>query len=128
MAKTAIATMTIERGMLRTGSRASSDMFETVSIPVYAIIAIGIASRKLLQVGAMPKWTFVDEDVRAEDEDEAEQHEQHLRREVDRGEYDVDLRRLLDPDDVQDDEQDDDDAPTMMSHGFCRSGSQKIER
>jgi len=34
MAKTATATIEIERGMLRTGSRASSDRLETVSMPV----------------------------------------------------------------------------------------------
>ena len=53
--------MRIERGIVRSGSRASSERFETVSIPVYAIIATGIASRKWLQVGATPKWTFDDE-------------------------------------------------------------------
>ena len=96
MAKTAIATMRIERGTVRSGSRASSDRLETVSMPVYAIIAIGIARRKWLQVGATPEVDVRDEDVRREDEDEAEQHEQHLRREVHRGEDDVDLGRLLD--------------------------------
>ena len=42
MAKTAIATYITARGTVRSGSRASSDMLETVSIPVYASIAIGI--------------------------------------------------------------------------------------
>ena len=56
MAKTATATHVIERGIARPGSRTSSARFETVSIPVYAIIATGIASAKLVQVGAVPRW------------------------------------------------------------------------
>src|SRR5437763_6374572 len=58
MAKTAMATHEIERGMLRGGSRASSARFETVSMPVYAIIATGIASAKFAQLGAVPQCTF----------------------------------------------------------------------
>ena len=61
----------------------------------------------------------VDEDRRAEDEDEADDHEQELRREVDDRERDVQSRGLLDPDDVQGDEQDDhdraaDDVPRVV--------------
>ena len=44
--------------MFLTGSRASSARLETVSIPVYAIIATGIASRNWLHVGATPQWMF----------------------------------------------------------------------
>ena len=44
--------------MLRDGSRASSARFETVSIPVYAIMPTGIASKNWPHVGATPKWTF----------------------------------------------------------------------
>jgi hypothetical protein len=53
----------------------------------------------------------VDEDLGAEDEDEAERDEQHLGGEVDHGERDREARRLLDADDVEDDERDDDDDP-----------------
>ena len=53
----------------------------------------------------------VDEDLRAEDEHEAERDEQHLRREVDHRERDRQPRRLLDADDVEHDERDDDDDP-----------------
>src|SRR5437763_3642934 len=60
MAKTATATQVIERGMALLGSRASSARFETVSIPVYAIIATGIASAKFVQVGAVPQWMFAE--------------------------------------------------------------------
>ncbi len=58
MAKTAIATNITARGTVRTGSRASSDMFDTVSMPVYASIATGIDSAKFDQVGATPRWMF----------------------------------------------------------------------
>ena len=105
MAKTATATHEIAFGIERNGSRASSARFDTVSMPVYAIIATGIASAKLDHVGAVPKWMFVDEDVRREDEEEADRDEQELRREVEHREQDVELRRLLDADDVQADEQ-----------------------
>ncbi len=47
-------------GIERSGSRASSARLDTVSIPVYAIIATGIARAKLDHVGAVPKWMFVD--------------------------------------------------------------------
>ena len=58
MAKTAIATSSTARGTVRTGSRASSDMLDTVSMPVYASIATGIDSAKFDHVGAMPRWTL----------------------------------------------------------------------
>src|ERR687884_85987 len=58
MAKTAIATQEIARGIEREGSRASSARFDTVSIPVYAIIATGIASANFDHVGATPQWMF----------------------------------------------------------------------
>ena len=58
MAKTATATSRIDRGMSRGGSRASSDRFETVSIPVYAIMATGIARKNELHVGVTPQCTL----------------------------------------------------------------------
>ena len=60
MAKTATATHEIAFGIERNGSRASSARFDTVSMPVYAIIATGIASAKLDHVGAVPKWMFAE--------------------------------------------------------------------
>ena len=48
--------------------------------------------------------------VGAEDEEEAEQDEQHLRREVEHREHDRELRRLLDADDVERDEDHDHDG------------------
>ncbi len=91
--------------MVRTGSRASSARFETVSMPVYAIIATGIDEQEVV-----PRRRDTPMDVRrqrrgAEDEHEAQQHQQQLRREVDDGEHDVEAGRLLDADDVQRDEQ-----------------------
>ena len=44
--------------MFRAGSRASSARFDAVSIPVYAIIATGTASAKLLHVGVVPQSTL----------------------------------------------------------------------
>ena len=52
----------------------------------------------------------VDEDRGAEDEEHAEQHEEHLRREVEHREHDRELRRLLDADDVERDEDHDHDG------------------
>ena len=52
----------------------------------------------------------VDQDLGAEHEHEAERDEQQLGREVDHREHDRQPRRLLDADDVQDDEHDDDDG------------------
>ena len=101
MAKTAIATHEIAFGIERSGSRASSARFETVSMPVYAIIATGIASAKLDQVGACAEVDVRRDDVRREDQEEAERDEQQLRREVEHREQDVELRGLLDADDVQ---------------------------
>ena len=62
----------------------------------------------------------VGEDLRAEDEHEAERDEQDLRRKVDHGERDREPRRLLDADDVQDDQQRDhdhsaDDVPRVLA-------------
>ena len=114
---------------MRTGSRASSARFETVSMPVYAIIATGIASRKFA-----PRRRDAEVDVgrerrAAEDEDEADRDEQKLRGEVDDGEQDVEPRRLLDADDVHEPTRTTiTTMPTTMSHGFCRSGAQKTDR
>ena len=58
MAKTAPATSLYEFGTVRAGSRASSARFETVSTPVYASIATGIAIARFDQVGATPQCTF----------------------------------------------------------------------
>ena len=62
----------------------------------------------------------VDEDLRAEDEHEAERDQQELRREVDHGEGDREPRRLLDADDVEDDQEHDhdraaDDVPRVLA-------------
>ena len=68
----------------------------------------------------MPQWTLFDQHLGAEDEREAEQHEEHLRPEVDHREPDRELRRLGDPDDVERHEQDDhdraaDDVPRVLA-------------
>ena len=56
MAKTAPATHLYAAGTVRAGSRASSARFDTVSTPVYASIAIGIAIANCDHVGATPQW------------------------------------------------------------------------
>ncbi len=45
-------------GTIRIGSRTSSARFETVSTPVYASIATGTAIARFAQVGATPQWTL----------------------------------------------------------------------
>ena len=45
-------------GTLSCGSRASSARFDTVSTPVYASIATGIAIARFPHVGAVPQWTL----------------------------------------------------------------------
>jgi len=104
-ANTAIATHESRAGTERTGSRASSARFDTVSMPVYAIIATGIASAKFDQVGAVAEMDVRRDDVRREDQHEPEPDEQQLRRKVEHVEQHVEVRRLLDPDDVDADEQ-----------------------
>ena len=94
--------------MSRGGSRASSARFETVSIPVYAIIATD-GEEEVAQVGAVPPVDVVREDARAEDEDEAEDDEQELRRQsmIARKTF---SGRLPHADDVEGDEDDHDGA------------------
>src|SRR5258708_37297908 len=53
---TATITANVARGTLRPGFLTSSDMLEIVSMPVYVTIAIEMLARKLLQVGATPRW------------------------------------------------------------------------
>ena len=79
---------------------------------------MGIASRKLPQVGVDPQIHVRHENIRAEDEDEADHDEQQLRCEVDDCEGDVERRGLANPDDVHRHEHDDHEIPTTMSHGF----------
>ena len=118
------------RGTVRTGSRTSSARFDTVSIPVYAIIATGIESAKFDHVGATSEVDVRLEDVpaRGRGSQPIPTSSSCVAKSSDR-EDDVDPRRLLDADDVHDDENDDHGDPDdAMSHGFCRSGSQKMER
>ena len=94
--------------MLRAGSRASSARFDTVSIPVYAIIADGDREQELAPGrGDAPVRRSSTSVAGLKIEHEAEQDEQQLRREVDDGEQDVQRRGLLDADDVQRDEDED---------------------
>ena len=58
MVNTAATTPLIARGIVFPKSRASSAMFEIVSMPVYATMPTGIAIRKSDRVGDVPKSTF----------------------------------------------------------------------
>ena len=58
MAKTAAAISLYAFGTLRGGSRTSSARLDTVSTPVYASIATGIAMAKSFHVGATPQRMF----------------------------------------------------------------------
>ena len=82
----------------------------------------------MLQVGATPQWMFADKRVRAEDEREADDHQQQLRGEVDDREADVQPRRLAHPTMLIRTSTTMTAAPTMMSHGVVFSGPQKIDR
>ena len=72
-------------------------------------MATGIASANWLHVGATPQWMLLSSTSGREDEDEADDDEQGLRREVDDCKQDVEAGCLLDADDVDGDEHDDDD-------------------
>ena len=74
-------------------------------------------------VGATPSSTFDVSDLDVEDEEEADPDQQRLRREVDDGEEHVQVRRLLDADDVDPDQEDDDDradddVPGVLAQGL----------
>jgi hypothetical protein len=70
----------------------------------------GDRDEKLLPSGGYPEADVVDEDTRAQDEDEAEDDEECLRREVDDGQEDVHPSGFANADDVDADEDDDDDG------------------
>ena len=70
----------------------------------------------------------VREQLGAEDEHEAEQNEQHLRREVDDREDDVEPADSWMPTMFSATSTTITIAPPTMSHGFSRSGSEKTER
>ena len=78
---------------------------------MYASIATGIAIARFDHVGATPQCTFSTSVSGLKTSAKPTIDEQELRREVDDGERDRELRRLLDADDVQRHEDDDHDAP-----------------
>jgi len=64
-------------------------------MPVYAIIPIGIATRKSFHVGATPSWTLWISVCGEEHEHDPDDHEQQLRGEVGDREHDVSDRPPL---------------------------------
>ena len=130
MAKTATATSPIERGMSRGGSRASSARFETVSIPVYAIIAIGIARKNALHVGATPQWMFAEKTTCGlkMSTKPSSTSRSCVAKSMTASRMFSRAASLI-ADDVERDEDDDHDARRRRCPtGSARSGSQKIER
>ncbi len=114
--------------MLRTGSRASSERFETVSIPVYAIIPIGIASRKFGQVGAAPKWTFAVSRCGLKTRKKPRSTSKTCVAKSTAASATLIRADSWMPTMFSATRTTMTTAPPMMSHGFERSGSQKIDR
>ena len=128
MAKTAIATHEIARGIDRTGSRASSARFETVSIPVYAIIATGIASRNALHVGATPRWMLFASTCGWKIRTNPSPTSKSCVAKSMTASTMFNLAASWIPTMLMPTSSHVRTIPITMSHGFVRSGSQKIER
>ena len=80
-------------------------------MPVYATVPIGIASRNSVSVGVSPKNDRLSSRMSGlEHEEEAEGDDRELAEEVDDREHEVDGYRVLDPADVDEREQRDDDG------------------
>ncbi len=115
--------------MSRGGSRASSARFETVSIPVYAIIAIGIARKNWLQVGATPQWMFAEKTMCGSkiSANPMITSKSCVAKSMTASRM---FRRAasLIPITLSRTRKTTTTTPPTMSHGFSRSGPQKIER
>jgi hypothetical protein len=128
MAKTAIATQEMARGTERTGSRASSARFETVSMPVYAIIATGIASAKFDHVGAVPKWMFVEMTCGEKISTNPSPTSSSCVAKSSTASRTLRFAASLMPMMLTPTSSQVSRIPTITSHGVVRSGSQKMER
>ena len=128
MANTAIATHEIERGIVRTGSRASSARFETVSIPVYAIMPTGIASRNALHVGATPQCTLLHRTCGWKIRKKPRLTSSSCVAKSTIASAMFSFAASWTPTMLRPTRSHVNAIPTTMSHGFVRSGSQKIER
>ena len=113
---------------MRTGSRASSARFDTVSTPVYASIAIGIAIARFDQVGASPQRTF---DVSVSGLKTSTKPSSTSRIWVAKSITASPIESFaasVTPTTLSATRTTITTAPPTMSHGFVLSGSQKIER
>jgi hypothetical protein len=128
MAKTATATNRIERGMSRGGSRASSARFEIVSIPVYAIMPTGIARKKSPQVGTVPRLTLSTSvlGLKMRTKPRTTSRSCVAKSTTARKMFRPAASRT--PTTFSATSREITIAPPMTSHGFSRSGPQKIER
>src|SRR5262245_14363892 len=128
MAKTAIATRRIERGMSFGGSLASSDRFEIVSMPVYAVIATGIATKNELHVGATPQCTLSTRIVGVKLRTDPVITRRSCVGKERTGSEQLSPAASLMPMMLRTTRNTITAAPPTMSHGLSLSGSQKIER
>ncbi len=114
--------------MLRRGSRASSARFDTVSIPVYAIIATGIANAKFAQVGAFPQWMFEVRMCELKISAKPRPTRSNCVAKSTTASRMFSAAASLIPTMLIPTRMMTTTIPPMMSHGFVRSGAQKIER
>ena len=128
MAKTAPATSLYAFGTLRTGSRTSSARFETVSTPVYASIATGTASARFDQVGATPQWTLSTRICGSSTRTMPTATSRSWVAKSTTARKTLSFAASWTPTMFSTTRTITTTIPTTTSHGFSRSGSQKIER
>ena len=97
-------------------------------MPVYAIIATGIASRNALHVGATPKWMFPDSTCGWKIRKNPSPTSSSCVAKSITARKMLSLAASWMPTMLRPTSSQVSVIPTMMSHGFVRSGSQKIER
>jgi hypothetical protein len=123
-----MATSLYAFGTVRAGSRASSARFETVSTPVYASIATGIEIARLDHVGATPQWTFpVNVSGLKTSTNPRITSSTWVAKSTTASVIDS-LAASVTPTTLSPTRTTITIAPTTMSQGLVRSGSQKIER
>ena len=115
-------------GTLLDGSRASSARLETVSTPVYASIAIGIEIARCPQVGAVPQWMFEVRTCGLKTSTKPSPTSSTCVAKSITASVIESLAASCTPTVFSTTSTTITTAPPTMSHGFCFSGSQKIER
>ena len=115
-------------GTLSSGSRASSARFDTVSTPVYASIATGIATARFAHVGAVPQWTLSTSTSGLKTSAKPSTTSSTCVPKSITARPIESLAASVTPTTLSETSTTITTAPPTMSHGFDRSGSQKIER